>query len=235
MSSIAKCTSCGQDGVPGSMFCKQCGGRLAYDPSATPGRRAGGGCSKAISRVIRLLVLAIVSLVLLAVLIPVKPAGAVGSREDANACRERLGKFSGQVKNGMPTSMSFSESQLNAYLVAVIEYAQANIEEKPLQIMVEDVNLAFTPEAFTGVMTSQVGPLKLSYLVAGHPESQEENGVSWKYDRVQLGHLPIPGFLHGPLVSKLKKVFQDMEDERELLESVKSVDLTAGEVELVHQ
>lgn len=217
------CSRCGKENEPTRLFCANCGAKLDLDAKAW---RAPVRWGRFLTRIVQVLILAGVGLLLW----PVKPQGAAGGRDEAVAYYDKLRLLSEAVERKVLVVQTFSEAEVNAYLVEVLRrHPELSNSEGLSKLGIGEINLRFRPEGVTVTVVALWGPVRMSYEISGRPRAGaapfgfDVRGARW-------GHLPLPGVAAHWMIRRVELMFSGMERERTVLDGLQRMDMGDGRV-----
>ena len=223
-----QCSKCGHQNVLGRIFCTDCGQKLDFDQVDAKPRRSSQGMSPA--RLVRLAVTFIVIALLVMILKPAKPLGAPGSLQDAQRMNQKLRAIKAGILDNKGGSHELMEKEINGYLTEILKrMSDSNAKDAKTTVKMRQINVHFTPEQIHVVMLAEIGPLKLSYSVAGQP-ARKDRQFKIKPERVRLGSVPLPAAAGDWIAGRMASVFSKLGNEKSLLDQVSTMQLGDGVV-----
>lgn len=232
MTAEVKCPACGKTNQPDKLFCKFCGAKLDLSKA-----RFDGGTKAVLGRVIGRVVRLCVTLGLLVVLVlllwPKAPGGAVGDAEDAERAHNQLAALHRAVQQNLPLTHTFSEAEANAYLAHLMSSADPDEVTTAHGFQIQAVNLTFTADTVWVHIEAGWQIVTLTYAIELVPIT-DEAGLRVDVKHVVLGHLAVPGVLQERFAGRVWPVFEQMERERWVLDHMTRIALSEGELRLEH-
>lgn len=216
MNASVKCSKCGRDNEISRLFCKYCGDKLDLSNVRTGPSIAGMGISL-VKRLIRFAVLLGLLAVLGLLLWPTEPSGLIGTDEDARSLHGKLVTLDGAIRGGTYARSEVTEQEINAYLSALLRPPDIDGSASDTRFVAESVVVSLDEGSLTvHVLTSWRG-LNVSYEIEGRPV-WNESGFALDPQRVQLGHLTMPGAAGDWLAQRVAVIFERLESERFVLD-----------------
>lgn len=240
------CQKCGYDNELGRIFCHSCGTKLNLSEikSVSQGgkslaRKKAGGIGKTIGRVVNVAILVVVvAVVYLAMQVPILRPITIRNEDSLAADKKRFA-LDDLLLEKAPRTISISEPELNAFVESLgfTKGAVKNLEVTPTRVQLElgdgVVTAIFIGKInFGGSVTKQ---LYLSYT--GVPTVE---GGHFVFRRVggALGSLPINPWLlekTGLFDRYFARVFGNLGQEKQVLDSLASISVTPKDVVLTYQ
>ena len=221
-----QCAKCGHQNVLGRIFCTNCGQKLDFDQVDAKPRRQTQGMTTA--KIIRLAVTFIVIAVLVLILKPAKPLGTPGTLQDAQRMNQKLRTIKAAILDNKGGTHELQEQEINGYLTEILKrMAESATKGDKTPVKMRQINVHFTPAQIHVVMLAELGPVKLSYSVAGQP-ARKDRHLKIKPDRVSLGSLPVPAAAGDWIAGRMASVFSKLGNEKALLDQVSNMQLGDG-------
>ncbi len=233
MTAWVKCPSCGarNELLVDRLYCNRCSAPLDLS-HVRFGASRSVSIGRFVKRLVRMLVLALLLVVLVLLLWPTTPQGTAGTREDAEACFEKLAELYDAIEAGHRLQRILTEAEVNGYLDALLEGAVPDPEVRDTALNMRAINLSFTEEAFVVHILAEWNVLRLSYEIEGQPRLQDgQFGVDVL--RVSLGHLPMPGPMKQRFAKRLLPLFEQLEQERYVLDNLTQINLGEARIRLI--
>ena len=225
-----------------SLFCRGCGAKLDHSNIKAaefirPGK-PGIGILRRLLAVVRLVVVLAIIVVAGLAFWPTYPTGGAGSVAMAREFRDKLERLHEAVENKTGMQVVVLESEINAYLSALVDQHQEEAPSGGLSVVLEELNVALDKEldeeSALLFVRSKLGPVPIVYTLSGTPVVGEE-GFSLAVKEAYLGHLPLPGALHGFVEGKVMPIFEDLKAERFVLDGLARIELANARARLTTQ
>lgn len=224
MTAGLKCGACGAVNPLGRKFCMKCGATLNFENLVQPGV---AGAGRRIFRTIRLLVLLALLVALVQLLRAVSPEGRLGTDADAARFAVRLNHLQSGALNGEPVEETLPEAELNGYLHHLLTNSPSRSAESFIKADLTGIRAQLLPGTLVVVWTARVGALPLSYEVTCTPNFAD-SGLQFVLLHVRMGHLPLPGPVGEWASRRLVRMFDNLEREQMLLNSLTDLQLGEG-------
>ncbi len=225
MTAWVKCPSCRarNELSETALYCGKCGAKLDLS-HVRFGEGPWAAMSLYVKRLIRVIVLVSLSAVLALLVWPTSPQGLPGTGEDGHACFEKLADLYEAINEGRALQRVFREEEVNGYFSVLLEEAATEWPESGRELNVRSINLSFTESYFVVHILAEWKFLRLTYEVQARPR-QHDGRFDVEALRVSLGHLPVPGPLRQRFAGRLMPLFEQMEQERYVLDHLTQIDL----------
>lgn len=240
------CSKCGYDNELGRIFCHSCGAKLNLTEIKAPSqggkslvKKAKGGSGKIISRVVSIAVLAVIVVVLfLAFQVPnLRPISM--SSEDLGMSDRKRAELDELVARKSPNTITVTEGELNAFIQGV---GFQGGEGSGLAV----VPIKFQLELGDGVITAVfLGKLHIAgsvekqiYLSYTGVPTIEDGHFVFKPTAGAIGELPLSSLVllkTGVFDHCFAKLFVNMDKEKQVLDALSSISVTAQSVVLNYQ
>jgi hypothetical protein len=221
-----QCGKCGHQNVLGRIFCTNCGQKLDFDQVDAKPRRQMQGMSPA--KLMRIVITVVVIAILIMILKPAKPLGAPGTLQDAQRMNQKLRTIKAAILDNKGGSHELQEKEINGYLTEILKRMSDSAtkgDKNPVKL--RQINVHFTPQLIHVLMVTEIGPMKLSYSVAGQP-ARKDRQFKIKPERVRLGSVPIPAVAGDWIAGRMASVFSKLGNEKSLLDQVSTMQLGDG-------
>jgi len=252
MADEIKCDACGNMTQMGRMLCLHCGEKLhtssadkkkAAKAGSARARKANPlawffgllvkavfkGVASAVALVVRLVVFALVIGLCGLVVWPVNLDADAGGEEEVLKSRAKLGSLILAEKKNEAGKEVFSEAELNGYLSALVEENRAGGGGDQLQGMEAEI---LESEIVLNVKTL-AGPIPMSMTLNFYPKVGNKE-FDAEVLRARIGHMPMLGPGKKFVQDKIKVIFSELKEEREVLEGLESITLSDGALKVIN-
>ncbi len=240
------CSKCGYDNELGRIFCHSCGAKLDLTEIKAPSqggkslaRKTKGGSGKIVSRVVSVVILAVVIVVLfLAFQVPNLRPISMSSEDLGMSDRKRAALDELAAQQG-PSAITVTEGELNAFIQGVgFQNSQGSgLAVTPIKLQLELGDGVITA-VFLGKLHIPGSVEKQIYLSYTGVPTIEDGHFVFKPTAGALGALPMsPWFLvkTGLFDRYFAKLFVNMDKEKQVLDSLSSISVTSQSVVLNYQ
>ena len=241
------CQKCGYDNELGRIFCHSCGTKLDLSEIKSPSqggkslkkKKAGGGAGKTIVRIINFVILAVaIASIYLAVQVPTLRPITTTNEDSLSADKKRFA-LDDLLLQKAPRTISVSEAELNAFveMLGFQKGAPKILEVVPTRLQLE-LGDGVVTAIFIGKINFGGSVEKQIYLsYTGVPTIE---GGQFVFKRVggALGGLPINPWLlekTGLFDRYYAKVFGNLGQEKQVLDSLASISVTPKEAVLTYR
>jgi len=240
------CSKCGYDNELGRIFCHSCGAKLDLTEIKAPSqggkpltKKAKGGAGKLFSRVISVAIIAfLVVLVFLALQVPsVRPIST--SSDDLNLSDQKRAALDNVLALKKPATVSITEGELNSFIqtLGFQGGTPGTLELVPTKLQVELGN-GVVRLVLLGRLHIAGSIEKEMYLSYTGVPTIEGSEFVFKPTAGALGGLPIsPWFLEktGLYDHYFARLFARQDQEKRILNSLSSINVTPQSVDLIYQ
>ena len=227
-----ECAKCDHLNPPDRMFCGNCGAKLplAKNPfEDVPQPSRVKPLLKQIPRLITLLILLCLGLAVW----PPAYIGMEGRHRSAEVFSEKIQKLRDGVESGRKVTVVVNETGINAFLKKRLnKYLKQN--QFARGTLLKSVRMMITPQDLLLQVKTDHGPLTLTRQIRGVPKV-ENNKFVFDVEKVSLGILPLPPPLDNFVSGRIKRIFAQMDDEREVVANLSRIELSEGKVRLTVQ
>jgi hypothetical protein len=241
------CQKCGYDNELGRIFCHSCGAKLNLSEIKSPSqggksltkKAAGSPTGRIVRRTINVVILvAIIAAFYLAAQVPPVRPISTANDDSVSADKKRL-ELDDLVTQKQPQTITVSEAELNSF-VGTLGFEKGNggfLEVVPTQLQIE-LGEGVVTAIFLGKVHLGGSLDKQIYLSYTGVPTVEGGHFVFKPVAGALGTLPINGWIlekTGVLDRYYAKVFANLSQEKNVLDSLSSISVTAKEVVLNYQ
>ena len=232
MTAWVKCPSCGarNELLVDRLYCQRCKGKLDLS-RVRFGERRHIALGAYLKRLVRVIVLVFLLAVLALLVWPTSPEGIPGTGEDGHAGFDKLADLYEAIEEGRALQRVLREEEVNGYFSVLLEEAATEVPESGRGLNVRSIKLSFTESYFTVHILAEWKMLRLTYEVQARPRLHDGR-FAVEALRVSLGHLPVPGPLRQRFAGRLMPLFEQMEQERYVLDHLTQIDLGPQRVRL---
>ena len=128
------------------------------------------------------------------------------------------------MDQGQQQVEEFSEEELNAYLQLRLAPEEPDVEGFPTSFVVNQINLAFTENRFTGHIAAHWLWIPLTYEVAGSL-AETAGRVDVAEQSVRIGHLPLRGFVEQYALSRVQTLLREFDREQVVFDHIARVQI----------
>jgi hypothetical protein len=221
-----RCLKCGHANPITQMFCTSCGAKLDLSSVKKDTIKKERTDIQTLVNSLRALLRIGLILVLALLLWPVSPEGERGGRQMALSMNRKLESLRAAMASGVPGTIVLEEAEVNAYLASLTRADASEYGHLP----VREAIVQFTGLRMTVTVVAALGPLPLSYQIAGVPHT--DDGFSFETTGARIGHLPLLGPGNRLVSGKIQTVFAGLTNEREMMDRINRIALGDGAVEL---
>jgi len=226
------CNKCGTENELTSLFCNDCGAKLDLtkidhgDIKKSVKKERGTGGNPIFKFIRLVLVVAILALLGLIFWPPI-PLGEVGEKDLVKEYESMRSALIEACENGTEIRPVLPERAINAYAMDVV--TTHNQESGGGFGELSDVNISIDKSEIEVMATMKFGPVPLVYVIAGTPVVGPGD-FGFRVERVEVGHLPMPGPLADLVSGRIASIFEGLEPERFVLNNIVKIDQTVGSV-----
>ena len=240
------CSKCGYDNELGRIFCHSCGAKLDLSEIKSPSqggkdltKRKSGGMGRMLRRTINIVILlVIVTAIFLALQVPgLRPIST--SSEDLTSIDKKRFELDGLNLQKSPRTIAINETELNAFIDTL---GLQKGEAKGVSIVPSKLQVELGDGFVTAIYISKIhlgGSFeKQLYLTYSGVPTMEGGHLVFKPTGGAIGSLPIhPWILEktGIFDHYYARLFGDLGQEKQMLDSLASISVTPKEVLLTYQ
>lgn len=230
MSYEVTCGSCGKGNPLGRLYCMGCGTKLEVTEKSLAQARLRDVSQRppVLVRVLRMLVTASLLAILVSILLPVTPAGRMGSANDSNVMARKLTSLRDTLQEDRSATYRISEAEINAYLAGALKRSPPS---SSWGLDLKRINVALGAGELLVLLETVRGPFTLTQELRVAPVQRDGR---WQFDVVgmRMGRLPLPAFLADPLAARSAGAFSSLAKEREVIERLAVFEVTTGWIQV---